>query len=686
MEQLPTAARRFITTIVVMGSVALGVVLVAGAGQTSGRQSAAVCLLLAALVFVGELRPIVIARGDARDEITVSTTFALALLFVGPLWVAMAVHGGAVALQDTRSRKGAVKVLFNAAQYVLTVLVARVTFALLSGHPLLEGGPLRLPEDLPAALAAGAAFLLVNKCLTCVVAALVAGKPFLGLLRSDVRFELATSGVLLTFSPVVAAAAHLSLWLVPLLLLPIEAIHRSAQLAADREWEALHDGLTGLPNRALFRLRVQRACEASRRSGRPFAVILLDLDHFKEINDTLGHHVGDDLLRVVATRLQDSVRPDDTVARLGGDEFVILVTDLAVGEQACDVATRLIDALVEPFLVDDVRLEIGASLGVALHPDHGDHVDLLLQRADIALYGAKVERGRYKLYEAADDVHTPARLTLAAELREGMERGELFLQHQPKVDVLSGTVVGFESLVRWRHPERGVVMPDQFLPVVENTGLITPLTLTVLDLALSAVAEWRAAGHDVTVAVNLSVRHLTDLGLPRQVDEALRKHGVPASALVLEVTETLIMSDPVRATDVLRLLRELGVALAVDDYGTGYSSLAYLRRLDVHELKIDRSFVKHITSDEGHATIVRSTIEMGHNLGLRLVAEGVEDAATLDLLRGWGCGVAQGYHLSRPLDLAAVLPWLGDRATRRLPALVADEPQIPLALGGRLAC
>ena len=682
MEKLPAPAQRFVVTTVLLGCGALVAVLLLSAGTTRQEQSVAVCALLAVLVLAGELRPIVIARGDARDEITVSTTFALALLFVGPLWLAMSVHCAAVAVQDARARKSLLKVLFNVAQYGLTLLLARATFAVLGGHPLLQGAPLQVPQDLPAALAAAATFFCVNNLLASGVAALVGGEPFLRYLQGDVRFQLATSGVLLTFAPVVAAAAHLSPWLVPLLLLPIEAIHRSAQLAADREQESLHDGLTGLPNRALFRLRVQRACEDSRRTGRPFAVMLLDLDHFKEINDTLGHHVGDDLLRVVASRLSSCVRPGDTVARLGGDEFVVLVTDLAADTDpaplASSLAARLLEGLVEPFLVEDVRLEIGASLGVALHPAHGDHVDLLLQRADIALYGAKVERGRAKLYEAADDVHTPERLTLAAELREGMERGELFLQHQPQVDVRTGTVLGFESLVRWRHPERGVVMPDEFLPVVENTGLITPLTLTVLDLALGAVAQWRARGHDVTVAVNLSVRHLTDLGLPTQVADALRKHDVPPSALVLEVTETLIMSDPVRATEVLKLLRELGVALAVDDYGTGYSSLAYLRRLDVHELKIDRSFVRHITVDEGHATIVRSTIEMGRNLGLRLVAEGVEDEQTLQLLRGWGCGVAQGYHLSRPLDLDAVLPWLARHTTAPLvPEQVRQLAQVP---------
>ena len=670
METLPASARRFVLAVVVSGWTALAVTLGASAGTVLSPRSAAVCIVLSLLVLAAELRPITIVRGDMRDEITVSTSFALALVVVGPLWLSMSAQVAAVALQDARARKDGMKLVFNVAQHALTILAARATYAALTGQPLLHGGPLELPQHLPAALLAGVAYFCVNNVLAGVVVALAQGEPFLAHLRSDLRFQFATTGVLLSFSPVVSASAQLSLWLVPMLLLPMEAIHRSAQLAADREHEAHHDGLTGLPNRALFRLRVQRACEESRRTGRPFAVILLDLDHFKEINDTLGHHVGDDLLRVVAQRLRTSVRPGDTVARLGGDEFVVLVTDLTSAEvEGGELAARLLQGLVEPFMVEDVRLEIGASLGVALHPAHGDHVDLLLQRADIALYGAKVERGRFKLYEAADDVHTPARLTLAAELREGMERGELFLQHQPQIDVRTGRVLGFESLVRWRHPVRGVVMPDEFLPVVENTGLITPLTLTVLDLALSAVAGWRAAGHDLTVAVNLSVRHLTDLGLPRQVGDALRKHGLPPSALVLEVTETLIMSDPVRATDVLRLLRELGVALAVDDFGTGYSSLAYLRRLDVHELKIDRSFVKHVTTDEGHATIVRSTIEMGRNLGLSLVAEGVEDEQTLELLRGWGCDVAQGYHLSRPLDLDKVLPWLHGRPTGRLAPL-----------------
>jgi len=297
-------------------------------------------------------------------------------------------------------------------------------------------------------------------------------------------------------------------------------------------------------------------------------------------------------------------------------------------------------------------------MGVALFPAHGTTMDLLLQRADIALYGAKVDRGSAMLYDAASDVHTPERLTLAAELKEGLDRDELFVEYQPKVHARSGQVIGFEALVRWDHPRHGRLMPDEFLPVVENTGLIGPLTLNVLDMALAAAAHWRAAGHEVPVSVNLSVRHLTDLSLPQRIRTLLAEHGLPAQALVLEVTETLIMTDPVRALSVLHLLRDLGVAIAIDDFGTGYSSLAYLRRLEVDELKIDKSFVLDLARDEGNATIVRSTIELGHNLGLRMVAEGVEDTETLALLRAWGCDVVQGYLFSRPLPAADVIAWL----------------------------
>jgi diguanylate cyclase (GGDEF)-like protein len=656
----PARLEAFVGVVNGLGFAALvGVVLLSDVAWL--HDDPAVFLVLAALIFVGELRPIFVPRGDHRDEITVSTTFGLALTLVGPLALAVVVQAGAVATEDLRSRKAPVKVAFNVAQYTLTLCAARAVFSGLTDAPFLRGAPLDLPHELPAALLAGLAFFVVNNTLAGVVTALALQAPIWHQLTNDVRFQLATSGVLLSFAPVAASAVEETLWLVPLLLLPIAAIHKSAKLAAEREQEALHDSLTGLPNRTLLRLRMTRAVEDAQRNGRSFGVMLVDLDHFKEINDTLGHHVGDDLIVEVSRRLSENLRAGDTVARLGGDEFAILALDIADPDDARAVAIRLLGALEDPFTADTVRLDVQASLGVAVHPDHGDDVDTLLQRADIALYDAKSDRGTVRVYEPTADDHTPEKLALAAELRRGLQEDELLLEFQPQVAALSGRTVGLEALVRWQHPTRGLLLPDDFLPVVENTGLIAPLTLSVLDKALEALAAWRAAGHEVSVAVNLSVRHLTDLDLPRQVEALIRGRGIPPSALVLEVTETVIMSDPSRAVAVLNLLRDLGIGVAIDDFGTGYSSLAYLRRLQIDELKIDRSFVRDLPHDEGDAVIVRSTIEMGHNLGLRVVAEGVEDDATLQMLRSWRCDVVQGYGISRPLPADDVLPWLEGR-------------------------
>ena len=667
MSGLPLRARVWVLLVCAL-SAAVAVGVLTGSDLSVPQADLAACVALAVMVFLGELRPIEIARGDTKDEITISTGFALALSLVAGLWPAMLVMCASVVTEDLRMGKAPLKCAYNAAQYALSLSLSALVFAALTGQPVLaQPSELDLPGELPAALAAGAAFWLANAVLTGTVTALALREPVLHRLVSDLRFQIATDGLLLTFAPVIAVSVQLTVWLLPLLVLPMGAIYVSADLARRREGEALHDGLTGLPNRSLFGLRVERVCgQVSSGPRRTAAVMLLDLDHFKEINDTLGHHVGDQLLRAVAERLTGSLRPGDTVARLGGDEFAVLALDVEGGQSALAVGRRILDALAEPFTIDNVRLDVEGSLGIALHPDHGDGLDLLLRKADIALYAAKVDRSCVRLYDPAQDPHTLERLALATDLRAGLERHELFLHYQPKIDAQSGRVVGFEALVRWRHPQHGVLMPDDFLPVVENTGLIGPLTLEVLDLALQAAASWRGAGYDVSVAVNLSVRHLTDLSLPQQIMERLVAYGLPPQALVLEVTETLIMTDPGRAVGVLGLLRDLGIGLAVDDFGTGYSSLAYLRRLQVDELKIDRSFVMQMSTNEDDAVIVRSTIELGHNLGLRLVAEGVEDAASLERLRGWGCDLAQGYFISRPMAGPDVLPWLAADAALRL--------------------
>ena len=650
------ALRPFLVAVHVLGLLSL-VLALSTLDEPTGVPWPTYAFLVLAVV-VGELRPIVVPRGDSTDEITVSTTLALVLALLGPLWLAVVAQMVGVALEDLRVRKDLVKVTFNIAQYTLTLTVARAVYCLASGTPLLGAGVVELPGHLPATLLAGAAYFVVNNGLAGTVSALATSRPVWAHLRADVRFQIATAGVLLAFAPVLVAALQTTLWLLPLTLLPLQAIYLSAQLAASREHEALHDGLTGLGNRALLRLRAQAVAD---EDGPGYALLLVDLDHFKEINDTLGHPVGDDLLREVAHRLRDCIGEHDTVCRLGGDEFAVFAARDR-SPDGLDVAARVLAGLEESFLVDGARLDVDASVGVALHPEHGVDLDVLLQRADVALYAAKAERGTARLYDPDTDVHTRERLALATELRDALSSGALFCVYQPKVDALTGRVVGVEALVRWRQASGGVLMPDAFLGVAENTGLVRPLTMSVLDRALGDQAAWGRMGHPLEMAVNLSVRHLHDLELPSQVEQLLKAHGTAPATLILEVTETAAMSDPVRALTVLDHLRALGVRLAIDDFGTGYSSLSYLHRMSVDELKIDRSFVTGLGAGQGNASIVRSTIELGHSLGLRLVAEGVEDESSLALVRRWGCDQVQGYLVSRPMPAEDVPGWLTDRA------------------------
>ena len=389
--------------------------------------------------------------------------------------------------------------------------------------------------------------------------------------------------------------------------------------------------------------------------------MLMDLDHFKDINDTLGHHIGDQLLCAVADRLRSVVREDDLVARLGGDEFALLCADLEGRAEAEALAARIIAGMEDSFLVDGVRLDIGCSLGFALSPDHGDHAQTLLQRADVALYSAKIQRGAWAGYEASEDDHSVEKLALLGDLREGVARDELVVHFQPLCDTQTGEVLSVEALVRWQHPVLGLLQPDRFIHLAESTGLIVPLTQVVLEKTLEQLRCWDAAGLHLDAAVNLSARQLTDLDLPEQVAAALERHGLAPGRLVLEVTESHIVSDATRAAIVLGRLREVGVRLAVDDFGTGYSSLTQLRSLAVDVLKIDRSFVTHMSEDENDALIVRSTIDLGHGLGLRVVAEGVEDARALEQLRLLGCDVVQGYFLCRPVPGEQVLAWARGR-------------------------
>jgi diguanylate cyclase (GGDEF)-like protein len=422
--------------------------------------------------------------------------------------------------------------------------------------------------------------------------------------------------------------------------------------------QADHDTLTGLPNRTALYERVVRVVGSVKAFGGLAGLLLIDLDRFKEVNDTLGHDHGDRLLRDVADRLRGALRRGDTLARLGGDEFAVLLNDLPDRAAAVELASRLLRALEEPFEVRGVTVQLEASVGVAICPDHGTDVTALVRRADVAMYDAKREQGRVRVYDAARDPYSPAKLQRAGELRKALADDELVLHYQPKINVTDGEVTGVEALVRWQHPRHGLLAPADFLPLAERTGLMGELTRWVIDAALAQARAWQDQGIEVPIAINLAAANVLDAGLPDHVAERLAHWGVPGERLTCELSEHTVMADPRRAHEVLDRLRGLGIRLSLDDFGTGHSSLSYLKRLPLDEVKIDRAFVSGIVGDVNDLLIVRSTIDLARSLGLEVVAEGVEGADVLDHLRALRCHEAQGFHLSRPLPADALVDWL----------------------------
>jgi diguanylate cyclase (GGDEF)-like protein/PAS domain S-box-containing protein len=435
----------------------------------------------------------------------------------------------------------------------------------------------------------------------------------------------------------------------------------TARKVAERDLarQALHDPLTGLANRVLLRDRSERAIVAARRDSDRLALMVMDLDQFKDVNDTFGHQAGDDLLRQVGPRIAGCLRETDTIARLGGDEFAILLLR-ADARGAARVASSILASLEAPFTVAGQQLKITASIGTSVFPDSAIDVDGLLREADVAMYVAKRRGTGQAAYELTLDESAGKQLVLMAELRKAIESEHLLLYYQPLVS-LGGYVVGVEALVRWQHPERGLLLPSDFIRLAEQSGLVLPLFDWVLRTATRQCRAWREQQPDLSVAVNLSMRNLQDPRLAFTVAGALEGAGLPASALVLEITESMLFAEPARGLAILEQLHALGVRLALDDFGTGYSSLAHLHRLPVDQLKIDRSFVTNLTRDQGSAAIVRSTIDLGHNFRLEVVAEGIEDVETWDALRALGCDTAQGYFISRALPADAFGDWIADR-------------------------
>jgi len=443
---------------------------------------------------------------------------------------------------------------------------------------------------------------------------------------------------------------------------------KRADMTAQKRYEAAiqhkahHDALTGLPNRYWFQERIAALVSDHGARGKQFCLGLLDLNGFKEINDTLGHVLGDHILEAVAVRLLKGLKPHDAeLARLGGDEFAILLPEVNDPARCEAMAHTLEQLLAQFFVIEDMQLSIGGSLGLALFPSASDNGDELLRMADVAMYAAKHEGRAFSWYQPELDKHSRRRLSLLTSLGPAIDNNELFLVYQPKIDVRDQALTGFEALLRWRHPVHGLIPPNDFIPYAETNEVIRPLTRWVLAESIRQGAAWLAAGHRFKMAVNISVRNLLDENLGSFIADCLREHALPAELLELEITESALMTRPAQAMGILQGLRDQGMSIAIDDFGTGYSSLAYLARLPVTTLKVDQAFVKDMVNSRADEQIVRSIIGLAHQCQLTVVAEGVEDAATLLALLNMGCDLAQGYHIARPMPVSDIEAWIATR-------------------------
>lgn len=628
---------------------------------------------LAVLVMLSEVFPLRVPRaGGAVEEITISTTFSFALLLVFGAPAAVVSQGVASLTDDVIRKKPAWKCLFNLAQYSAALLASGAVLEAIAGS---DDRPLSVDSTyLVAIFVAACVFFVINNGLIDVAIALEEKLPIRSAFSTNAGFQAFTDAVLLGLAPIAALTAERNVALVPLLVLPILAVARgassslkNAQLAGELGKKAdelrhqiTHDNLTQLPNRSLFLEDLARAVEVAGPDSM-VAVLLMDIDRFKEINDTLGHHNGDVLLQQVSGRLREEVDRDITVARMGGDEFALLVNTTNL-TRPVSVAERVLECFQRPFVLNELPVEAAVSIGIALFPEHATNPPQLVQRADVATYQAKGAGAGFSVYSPEQDPYNVARLSLVPELRKAVEAGQLTLVYQPKVVLPTGDVHGVEALLRWNHPRLGSVPPDNFIPLAERTGLIKLVTLFVLDESLRQTQAWRKDGIYLELSVNLSAYSLRDPTLSSDIEYLLAKWEVPADSVELEITESALMSDPVPAIDTVRELTGMGLRVAIDDFGTGYSSLSRLRELPVSTIKIDRSFTLGLPQNEDDAAIVRSTIDLAHNLGLAAVAEGVENETVWRRLIELGCDFVQGDYLSRPLPAPALDAWVRNRS------------------------
>ncbi|MBB5869756.1 diguanylate cyclase (GGDEF)-like protein [Allocatelliglobosispora scoriae] len=580
-----------------------------------------------------------------------STCFAFAILLTVGLGPAVAVQAAAVVVSSWRMRHKAWRAIFNIAQYSMALSLAAVV--------------LRFNDGMIGALVGAALWFLTAYASTAAAVWLRFGGRFWQIFAGPLVPEALTTGALLLLGTILAAASEMNPLLVPLAIVPLVAVQRLSVLSSEQSRLARVDSLTGLVNRKVLLAEVAAAAIDHARSAdgesRVFALLLLDLDRFKNVNDALGHAVGDRLLVAVADRLARAARPGDLVARLGGDEFAIVAPRLSGAEQARAVAANVTRALATPVTLDGLPLDVSGSVGIALYPEHGRDFATLMRHADVAMYDAKHRGDGVAVYAPESDHNTPRRLALVGDLRRALESpdgGGLCIHYQPQIAIDSGEIVGVEALLRWQHPVFGQVDPEELIKAAEPSAVMRQLTRWVLDQTITQLATWRPMALKLRCAVNVSVRDLHSDDIVEHITELLRTRGVTADQIQLEITEEALMADPHRVLITLGRLDRLGVAIALDDFGTGYSSLQHLRRLPLAEVKIDRSFVLGMTDDPDDAAIVRSIIELAGALGLRVVAEGVEDEKIWRLLHEAGCEVAQGWFYARPMAAAQLVDWM----------------------------
>ncbi len=632
---------------------AVAVVVVA----TSSLASAGAPLAMTAVLLVLlDLLPLVQGRGHDAQGVVASTAFVCAMLLMWGVWPAVLVVSVAAFASDMRVRKPAWKVFFNVGQYNVSVGAGYLVMVLTGHTPTLDR-PLGAfdGEDLLWVAGVWIVYFVVNLAL--VAAVLAWSDSFRGVFFGDFwRYVVMTFSVL-ALSPLIVVVAQSDWLLLPLLVVPLLLVYRLGQLSLESEHQAAHDALTGLPNRTHLRADLDAELARAKRDGRPFGLLVIDLNHFKEINDTLGHHVGDQLLVQFAERLSNAVRKSDHVARLGGDEFAVIVPEADEAE-ARAVAARIQASLADPIALEGMLIDVEAAIGIAMQPEHGRHADDLLRLADVAMYVAKETHAVVATYSAQRDHNSTDRLSLLGELRQALDDHAIELHYQPKVAMADRSLLGFEALIRWEHPVRGYVPPDEFIPLAERSGIMHLITERVLTLALQQMAKWREQGLHVPVAVNVSPFDLVGGRLIGLVSDGLRRYRVPPGMLELEITERILGQESDELDDVLLGLNDMGVTLSVDDFGTDYSSLLRLQSLPVGELKIDRAFVSRLSSDDTTVGIVRAVIDLSHALGVPAIAEGVETAEEWQMLRSLGCDGAQGWHIAFPMAAEQATAWL----------------------------